>query len=226
MCETALVGLLCVKKNRCNSSPIRRASCFFFFTAIIYLLLQYKKNMGGLFSGFKKESTPEEALFEAIRSNDLKAVTELFNTNVSESERKKKLNVPPGKTMQEFLNFLVTPEFQTPLMLACKHGSLSIVEFFVKTLKCNVNYRSINNGSAALHFAAGHGHAEVCSLLLDHGADVSLLTNKGFTAIDFARMFSKIDALRMIERKTCLYTGILELEKSTKVQSGLGGFSE
>ena len=42
----------------------------------------------------------------------------------------------------------------------------------VPACACQVDQRRPDSGSTALHAAAFHGHADVISLLLSHGADV------------------------------------------------------
>merc|ERR1719436_5708 len=55
-------------------------------------------------------------------------------------------------------------------------------------LKAKANTEATNNqGMTPLHTAAGLGRADICQLLLDAGAKVSVRSNSGFTPAEMAR---------------------------------------
>lgn len=55
---------------------------------------------------------------------------------------------------------------------AAATADVSVIKQWLADERCNVNATLASDGSTALHQAAAHGHANVCRLLLDGGADV------------------------------------------------------
>jgi ankyrin repeat protein len=55
------------------------------------------------------------------------------------------------------------------------------------------------NGSTPLMMAAMYGNAECVRLLLDGGADPTLINQAGLTASDFAKRVSRLDSVALIE---------------------------
>ena len=51
-----------------------------------------------------------------------------------------------------------------------------------------------------LHHAASHGHCEIISLLLVHGASTSAVDRYGYTAADTARILHHAEAFKMLSR--------------------------
>ena len=77
--------------------------------------------------------------------------------------------------------------------------------------------------TTALMFAAGWGSALMVRLLLERGADASLVSLSGMTALDHARKENMVEAARCIEASVALFQGQMLLERSTPFQllSGL-----
>ena len=61
------------------------------------------------------------------------------------------------------------------------------VEKVTALLEDGANHAWCNNfGQSAIHWAAGHGHAECLRILLQHNADVDALTGKKWTPMHYA----------------------------------------
>ena len=56
------------------------------------------------------------------------------------------------------------------------------------------------NGGTALHYAVLNRHPDVVSLLLEAGADTSLKSNSGKTALDIARSINWDEGIRLLEQ--------------------------
>ena len=54
---------------------------------------------------------------------------------------------------------------------------------------------------AALHFAATQGHEEVIDLLLDHGANIDVQNEKGWTAVTYASTRNQVGAMKLLMRR-------------------------
>jgi ankyrin repeat protein len=86
--------------------------------------------------------------------------------------------------------------FDSPLMLAARHGNLALTESLLDR-GADVQYCNIK-GSTALIVAASKNHAEAARLLLDRGADVQYSTPKGTTALIIAAYENHIDVARLL----------------------------
>ncbi len=64
-------------------------------------------------------------------------------------------------------------------------GWLPAVRYLVEELKVDVNVRD-HDGYSALHNAAARGHNEMILYLVEHGADVTLISRRGQTTVDMA----------------------------------------
>jgi ankyrin repeat protein len=56
-----------------------------------------------------------------------------------------------------------------------------------------------NEGNTPLHVAATNGHGRIVRLLMDHGADSSIINRQGFTASDLARLRGHHGVAQMID---------------------------
>lgn len=81
------------------------------------------------------------------------------------------------------LNF--TPAFSdyTPLMVASFRGHVHIARMLLKA-HVSPDTRSAHAGWTALHYACAQRHASLVALLLDAGADATLVNRDGMTASD------------------------------------------
>ncbi len=61
----------------------------------------------------------------------------------------------------------------------------------------DVNKRS--NGLTPLMFAARHNKAKIAELLIDNGAKIKAKTDKGLTALDYAKRSKAVDAAKVLK---------------------------
>jgi hypothetical protein len=62
----------------------------------------------------------------------------------------------------------------------------------------NINAQDYE-GNTPLHLAASNGHGRIVRLLMDHGADSSIVNHEGFTASDLARLRGHDGVAQMID---------------------------
>ena len=73
-----------------------------------------------------------------------------------------------------------------PLHMAASNGSLKAARVLASEFSASVNATD-NGGLTSLHHAAINGSADVVQMLLDHGADVDVLSLCGRTPLQCAR---------------------------------------
>jgi ankyrin repeat protein len=75
----------------------------------------------------------------------------------------------------------------SPLYLAvcCKNAKLSFIEHLIRK-GADVNYKNKHDGLTSLHHASSSGSVGLAKLLIDKGADVNALDNKGTTPLILA----------------------------------------
>ena len=88
----------------------------------------------------------------------------------------------------------------TPLAEACYHGSYGAAEALCAH-GAELNARS-NFQRTPLIFAAIGGHPKVCAMLLALGADPSLKSWDGDTALDWARQYNKPECAALLQPVT------------------------
>ncbi|KZV64128.1 hypothetical protein PENSPDRAFT_588880, partial [Peniophora sp. CONT] len=74
-------------------------------------------------------------------------------------------------------------------MLKCSYDSSTSTTSIIVTRD--------NLGKTALHDAAGEGHANVCHLLLEHGASLDDTDDNGNTPLHLATWSGNLDAIRL-----------------------------
>ncbi|MFA6262864.1 MAG: ankyrin repeat domain-containing protein [Candidatus Babeliales bacterium] len=82
--------------------------------------------------------------------------------------------------------YMRDPSGKTALMVAAEHGCISAVRDLVKNHADLINQRTDSEGWTALMSAVLHEHALIVQMLLDVGADATLYTNGGVSALDLA----------------------------------------
>ncbi|KOO25507.1 ankyrin repeat-containing protein, partial [Chrysochromulina tobinii] len=85
----------------------------------------------------------------------------------------------------------------TALIYASMYGREGIVRLLLEAEAIEVNATNIHDGTA-LHYAAGNGHLAVAKRLLEGGADPTLRTKYGQTAIDLAREYGNSEVVALL----------------------------
>ena len=78
---------------------------------------------------------------------------------------------------------------RSALHLACWTGSIHNVKLLLDEMKCNINViatRAHNYGKSPIFFAATRGREDIMNLLLDHGANILIVNNKGQSVYSIA----------------------------------------
>ena len=87
-----------------------------------------------------------------------------------------------------------------PLTIACHYGSYEAAEALCAH---GAELDTRENGQwTPLIAAAANGHPKICAMLLALGADPSLKTKKGKTALDLARWYNKPECAALLQPVT------------------------
>ncbi|KAL3998861.1 Ankyrin repeats (3 copies) family protein [Acanthocheilonema viteae] len=124
-------------------------------------------------STIKEEESIEVDLRQLIYNNDENGIRMIFDRHVP------------------YISF---PENTTPLMYAVLLADISIVKIIRESNVSDINTAENVSGLTALMFAAIIGNYEVMEYLINFGADISLISVDGFTAIDYAFAIGNINA--------------------------------
>ena len=84
------------------------------------------------------------------------------------------------------------------LTLAVSESRLNICKWLLQDLNQDVNSRALFNSEFALKEAASLGKTEYCDYLHQHGADVNLRDNDGFTSIMIACKNGHLDTAKKL----------------------------
>ncbi|KAI1333095.1 ankyrin repeat-containing domain protein [Xylariaceae sp. FL0255] len=134
----------------------------------------------------------ETPLIYAAKSGNVGVIRKLLKLGADPS-----ISNMIGRTAIELLTFdppegiltqLIPKDHNLPdtvLVQPSKIGLLNVVKVLLNAQKGDVN-ASLRNNRTALVLAAIEGHAEIAELLLDHGANVNVVTTKGKTPLHFA----------------------------------------
>ena len=147
-------------------------------------------------------------LFLAVSSDAQKAATVLINwpkTNVEwrNSKDESPLMMAAIKGHTELVKLLIAKDADvnktgwTPLHYAASSAKKSIIEILLNH-SAYIDAES-PNGSTPLMMAAMYGNAECVRLLLEGGADPTLINQSGLSASDFAKRVSRLDSVALIE---------------------------
>jgi ankyrin repeat protein len=91
--------------------------------------------------------------------------------------------------------------WETPLVVAAKHGQLGVVRLLVQ-MGANINAQVPFWGRTALHYAAGAGHEEVVAFLLEKGAQASKRDDNNETPLMLACEKGHMGVVRMLVTHT------------------------
>lgn len=121
-------------------------------------------------------------LADAIITNNIRKFTQLLDGNLNLNDIKN--------------------AYGSPLtVLAIRSDRLPMLKILLER-GVDVNMKDINN-STALHCAALHERQDCVELLLEYGADATILEEDAgefFTALDFARMYNHTEIVEILER--------------------------
>ncbi|MCY0970313.1 ankyrin repeat domain-containing protein [Chryseobacterium wangxinyae] len=82
------------------------------------------------------------------------------------------------------------------LALSIKLNSKKV---FQKLLDDKADLEKVCDGKTPLMFAAKYGNAEFAKKLLENGAKKGAKTEKGYTALDYAKKYEKSDVIKLLE---------------------------
>ncbi|MFC1883666.1 ankyrin repeat domain-containing protein [Thermodesulfobacteriota bacterium] len=86
---------------------------------------------------------------------------------------------------------------QPPLITASSNGDIAKVRSLLKE-GANIESRSVISGATPLMEATVKGYYEICTLLIDSGADVNARENRGGTPVLAAAYSGKIEILKLL----------------------------
>ncbi|MGG5210744.1 ankyrin repeat domain-containing protein [Chryseobacterium sp. MIQD13] len=92
--------------------------------------------------------------------------------------------------------YVIENNSYTLLALAIKMNSTQI---FQKLIDEKADLEKICDGKTALMFAAKYGNTDMAKKLLQNGAKKDTKTDKGYTALDYARKYEKPDIIKLLE---------------------------
>jgi ankyrin repeat protein len=87
----------------------------------------------------------------------------------------------------------------TPLMLAIRYCPPVLAKVFILR-ESPINISKTDNGWTDLHLAARYSTAEICRMILDHGADIHKKTNDDYTILHLAAGYNEEFVSDLIER--------------------------
>jgi ankyrin repeat protein len=76
---------------------------------------------------------------------------------------------------------------------------LNSKQAFQKLIDEKADLERVCDGKTPLMFAAKYGNLELAKKLLEHGARKETKTEKGYTALDYAKKYEKADLIKLLE---------------------------
>ena len=93
---------------------------------------------------------------------------------------------------------MVNADENISLWFACFSNQLDIIDLLIPSTG-NINHRNIN-GATCLSYAASTGKYDIVKKLVEAGADVSIETDDGFSAIELSSTAPVLKYLRSVSR--------------------------
>jgi ankyrin repeat protein len=86
---------------------------------------------------------------------------------------------------------------ETPIMTCATSGSIEAVRMLIDR-GADVNAKELSQNQTALMWAASERHSGIVQVLIEHGAQLSARTKKGFTALHFAAREGDLESGRLL----------------------------
>ncbi|CAO3619691.1 unnamed protein product [Cunninghamella echinulata] len=102
---------------------------------------------------------------------------------------------------------MISNQREEGLREVCALGNIKAVQHYIQA-GVNLNSQNKMNGWTALHWASHCGQEDIIRLLLSNGADTSLKTNKGQTALDLCNSDKYPNVKTMLEAQQIEATNI------------------
>ena len=92
----------------------------------------------------------------------------------------------------------VNGEDETPLFKAASFGLIRIVEYLLSRSENNVIDKSSLSGYTPIYIASCYGYTDTVKLLLEHGADMSIYSSDGKTALERAIQYGHTGVVQQL----------------------------
>ncbi len=127
----------------------------------------------------------------------------LFSAQELNSEQKQILKFDNVTRFSDLVNgesinscFKAEDNAYTLLALAIKMKSIRI---FQKLIDEKADPEKICDGKSPLMFAAKYGNVAMAKKLLESGAKKEMVTDKGFTALDYAKKYNQPELIKLLQ---------------------------
>lgn len=120
--------------------------------------------------------TPQQAIFVAVRNNDLSTITDLVNANPSALDARDERG-------------------STPLVLA---GYLNLPEAVKLLVESGANVDTVSGTGTALMGVCFKGYPDIARYLIEAGANVNISIENMGTALTFANMGKHADVVEVL----------------------------
>lgn len=154
------------------------------------------------------------ALMQAINKNNLSTVEQLIQNGADVNELDRNQDAPlviaAYKGYNEIVKLLleagadvraVDPGMKATALHAAAYAGRTEAAKLLIEYHIDINKQGPYNGYTALHDAIWQDNVEIVKLLLEANADLSLLSNDGKSALDFAKSKNRKETVVLIEGK-------------------------
>ncbi|HRX15046.1 MAG TPA: ankyrin repeat domain-containing protein [Spirochaetota bacterium] len=132
--------------------------------------------------------------------SDVNSMTEKGFTPVERASYRGHIDVVKYLVAKGADESIATVSGDTPLHMAAFAGHVEIVKFFATRDKFDVNVVE-TRGYTALHYAAFKNRQDVVAVLLENGADATIASADGITALQLAERTKNAALISMIKSK-------------------------